>query len=283
MEYEALKYIDLDRRLIDKLRSLTPAEEAKVLKLSKRLIRGNVTGLLRQNAAVRLSAALKAAENTLLLYRNLDIDEEIYRATMDDIRIWCENFGNAGLHNIDWIKNHISCNLFKIGRLQYQMFRYTGTIKTCTRLPLRCGEKSIYIHIPQGEKLYERDCITSIETAGKFFAKYFTEHNYKYYFCQSWLLYENNRDYMQPDSNIVKFMNLFDIRYSAPNERQALERIFNLKAAAVSEIMSERKRLPAIERLPDNTSLQRAAKSYMLGGGRLGYGIGIIDKNKFDI
>ena len=53
MEYEALKYIDLDRRLIDKLRSLTPAEEAKVLKLSKRLIRGNVTGLLRQNAAVR--------------------------------------------------------------------------------------------------------------------------------------------------------------------------------------------------------------------------------------
>ncbi|MDE6550296.1 MAG: acyltransferase domain-containing protein [Clostridia bacterium] len=280
MDYEMLDYINIDNRLLDEIRNLSPKDNAKVLRLSKSYAKGKTLRLAKQNDIIKLATALKAAEKTLRLYRRHGIDDKIFCDTMDDIRIWCDNCGNNGLNNIGWIKNHINFSLFKIGRLQFQLFRYRGKI-TPAPLPLSCGEKSVYIHIPQGEKLSQAECVASIQAADKFFAKYFPKHSYEYYFCESWLLYQGNRDYMLKTSNIVKFMDLFDIAYSTKDERQALERIYGLGSKEISAIFSAKgdSRLSAIEELPENTSLQRAAKQYMADGNLLGVGIGTIKRN----
>ena len=73
---------------------------------------------------------------------------------------------------------------------------------------------------------------------------------------------------MKKDSNIVQFMDLFDCRYSLKIDIQAIERIYG-------------KRHIFIKSYPEKTSLQKRAKEYMLSGGKLGIGVGIIEKDKY--
>ena len=70
---------------------------------------------------------------------------------------------------------------------------------------------------------------------------------------------------MQISSNIVSFMSLFDIRYSVKIDKQAIERIYG-------------KRQLFKRNYPQNTDLQRRARRYMLDGGRMGVGIGVVKR-----
>ena len=67
---------------------------------------------------------------------------------------------------------------------------------------------------------------------------------------------------MYADSNIVKFMSLFDICYSVKIDVQAIERIYG-------------KRKLFKKNYSENTDLQRRAKAYMLSGNKLGIGIAV--------
>ena len=127
------------------------------------------------------------------------------------------------------------------------------------------GEKLVYIHIPTGEKLNYVKCVESIELSKRFFKQLFPEYEYRYYFCESWLLFENNRDFMSAGSNIVSFMSLFDIRYSVGIDKQAIERIYG-------------KRCIFKKNYPEKTALQLSAKKYMQSGKNLGIGVGVIAK-----
>src|SRR5699024_7805843 len=134
----------------------------------------------------------------------------IFYDTMDDIRIWCENNNNKGLKNYRWLKNHVSLELFKIGRLQYQFYTCKSRFLKYSLLPFDYGEKVIYVHIPQGEKLVYSDCVSSIKEAKIFFEKYFPGYSYRFFFCESWLLFAENWQFMEPSSNILQFSSLFD-------------------------------------------------------------------------
>ena len=57
--------------------------------------------------------------HTFAKYKKLGIDDSVFYNTMRDIKIWCKNNGNKGLNNWGWIKNHLKCELFKLGRLQF--------------------------------------------------------------------------------------------------------------------------------------------------------------------
>ena len=115
------------------------------------------------------------------------------------------------------------------------------------------------------EKLDKQKCEESIDMARRFFEVYFSEHNYEYFFCESWLLFEGNRDFMAGDSNIVKFMGLFKDCYSMKIDVQAIERIYG-KRKLIKKNYSE------------NSDLQRRAKAYMLDGNKLGIGVAVIRK-----
>jgi hypothetical protein len=72
---------------------------------------------------------------------------------------------------------------------------------------------------------------------------------------------------MEVSSNILQFQSLFELVYSDDDDNQAIERIFGKRRLIKSNY-------------PENTSLQKRAKKYMLDGNKLGIGIGIIDKDE---
>ncbi|MBR3148860.1 MAG: DUF5596 domain-containing protein [Eubacterium sp.] len=255
---ELASKIGLDASLIDKLTTLTDID-------------ADLSRLPSADDVTRLAICVKYAKKiTEKEYKSKGIPDNIFIDTMHDIAVWCENNGNKGLKNYSWIEHHLKCELFKIGRLQYQMYRCDNDSLDYDCLPFDYGENLIYVHIPQGERLIYSECLKSLMNAKLFFLSYFSDFKYRYFFSESWLLYRENQLFMAADSNILQFQLLFDIVYSAPDEAQAIERIFGKKRILKSLY-------------PENTSLQRRAKRYMKRGGKLGIGIGIIDKNDISV
>ncbi len=265
---EMLDKICLDNQL--KIRVISIAENCSgsIINLAERCNNGDFNCLSDKDDLTRLAVMIECASSTYSKYKAFGIDDKVFYDTIDDIRIWCENNGNKGLKEYGWIKNHIAFNLFRLGRLQFQLYKCENPTLDYSKLPFEYGERLIYIHIPQGEKLILSDCIHSIKTAKEFFGKYFPEYSFNYFFCESWLLYEGNIDFMDPHSNIIRFASLFDIAYSCNDDSQAIERIFG------------RRRINK-HNYSEDTSLQKRAKAYLINGGRLGMGIGVIDANDF--
>ncbi|MGN1349245.1 MAG: acyltransferase domain-containing protein [Acutalibacteraceae bacterium] len=256
------KKIKIPDELIEKINNIN---RNKILLLSEVCKTKSFDCLSCEDDVTRLTVILNLANAIKPEYEKKHIDESIFYDTMGDIRIWCENNGIEGLKNYNWLKNHVTFNLFKIGRLQYQFYTMNNPSINYDLLPVGVNEKVIYIHIPQGEKLAFEACRESLKEAESFFAETFPDYAFRYYFCESWLLFEKNIDFMKSDSNIIRFQSLFDCVYSVNDERQALERIFSAKTEK-------------IDGYPENTSLQKAAKEYILNGNRLGMGVGVIKR-----
>ncbi len=254
--------INLDRVLTEKLKSL---DKEKINNIAEGCLNKGFHILKKENDLMRLAVILNLAVKVKDKYDLADIDEKIYYDTMSDIRIWCENNGNKGLKNYGWLKNHVSFEIFRIGRLQFQLYECKNKTLIYNKLPFDYGTKLIYIHIPQGERLERDKCVEAVGKAGEFFKKYFPYYKYGYYFCESWLLYEGNRDFMAKNSNILSFMSLFELCYSVKIDAQAIERIYGKRCILKS-------------RYPENTDLQKRAKRYMQSGNLLGIGIGVIKK-----
>lgn len=263
---EIIDNINLDCDLKKKVLALTEKENRKVLSFAKQCSKGNFSALRFCSDLMRLAVVIKCAENTKKRYNAIGISDEIFFDTMKDISIWCQNNDNKGLKNYQWIKNHLNCELFRLGRLQFQIYKCNNPTLNYDCMPFKSGESVIYIHIPQGEKLLFSDCVESLNKAISFFDKFFPDYSYRFFFCESWLLYEENWQFMNVSSNIMQFSSLFDVLYSVNNDSQAIERIFG-------------KRKFNKKYYPENTSLQKSAKSFMLDGGKMGIGIGIIDKH----
>lgn len=264
---ELINYINIDENLKNKVIDLAHKDRVKILLLSNLCKDGNFSCLQLCNDLTRLAVIIKCAEFTKEKYFNSGINKSVLTDTLDDIRIWCENNNNKGLKNYNWLKNHINCELFKLGRLQFQLFKCTNKTLNYSKLPFKYGDNLIYIHIPQGEKLLYSDCVESLKYAVDFFENYFPEFHYNYFFCESWLLYDKNREFMDANSNIIRFASMFDVAYSVAADSQAIERIFGSRQINKKNY-------------PEKTTLQRNAKAFMQKGGVLGIGIGYIDKNK---
>ncbi len=262
------KEIGLDEKLLSRLGDMNEKEKSKAEVLAAKCLSGNFGCLRKENHIIRLAVMLCCAVKIRERYAQKGIPDSIFLDTMSDIKIWCENNGNKGLNNYGWIKNHVCFELFRLGRLQFQLYECKNRTLFYNKLPFSYGERLIYVHIPQGEKLEREKCIESFETAERFFAEYFPEYGYRYYFTESWLVADCNADFMAKDSNIIKFASLFEHCYSVKVDLQAIERVFG------------RRRL-FVKSYPEETSLQKRLKHYMLGGGKPGIGIAVIDRDSF--
>ena len=255
--------INLDESVIKDLEVLINNKNSDIDTLADRCMSKGFHLLKGKPPMVALAVILKLATNVKAEYDKAGIDEKIYYDTMSDIKIWCEKTGNKGIKQYMWLQNHVKFELFRLGRLQFQLYPCRNRTLLYNKLPFSYGDNLIYIHVPEGEKLCEEKCRESLEMAKAFFGKYFPEYKYSYYFCESWLLFDGNREFMKSDSNIVSFMSLFDIRYSVKVDVQAIERIYG-KRKFIKKNYSE------------DTDLQKRAKAYMLKGNKLGIGIGVI-------
>lgn len=195
-------------------------------------------------------------------YQDKKIPDEVYWDTFRDISFWCVNcydeFGEYGINQYDWFFRHIEMTVFRLGRLEFETMESEWDLCAGGQRVHR-GEAVINMHIPQGEKLTQAACVESIEKGIEFF------RDERPYICHSWLLYPGLKEILRPGSNILEFQKLFWLAEVDYLEREGEWRIF-------TKVRDE------IEEYPENTSLQRAAKQYLLSGKKLGNGIGILKR-----
>lgn len=213
-----------------------------------------------------LTFYLRLSCETYERYKKAQIAEEIFDQTFYDITIWCEEcyrkYQVYGLEEVWWIAQSIKMNLYRLGRLQFEPYILEEDLEVPSGI-WKKGTKVLNVHIPAGEPLEYEKCIESFEMAEKFFAH---EQNENRYMCDSWLMSPRLKEILNKESNILKFQNLFEIVKVYEAYPQAEQRVF--------QDIKEDKNL-----YPEDTSLRKRMKRYLLDGKNPGIGIGIIEKN----
>jgi hypothetical protein len=200
-------------------------------------------------------------------YQAMGIPEEILLDTLGDIvrwaKTWSEIKGELFLGELCWLKWHFRKMIFKLGRLQF----LTGFAKQdIPGTDVRAGDPVLEIHIPRTGPLDPQSCAESIGMAPAFFAKYFPEHHWKLFTCNSWLLDDTLKEILPSDSNIIRFQNLFTPVSKAPSD---VIGGFVFRWKATREQVME---------MPTETSLKKAIVDRFRNGGSFYVALGYIPK-----
>lgn len=169
-----------------------------------------------------------------------------------------------------WGSFFMKGNLIQIGRLQYEI-----GAKNFDKLNKYFKEEHqyIYIHIPRGEDLNEKDVDESLDLVDKYIKRYYPElKSMKLaYYTQTWLLSPEVKEILSDDSNIVKFQNKFNIKEYEENISDFLNFIFGV-------VMGENN----YKDLPERTFLQRELKRKILNNEILHLGLGFVKGIAYD-
>lgn len=165
----------------------------------------------------------------------------------------CEQlYGIKGIFVPEWFEGFFQMKRFALGRLQFELFPVPSNypyVKGCDEIPA-----VINVHIPSMGKLDHDECIRSYQMAEEFFHKYFGMRDL-YFYCDSWMLNPAHERFLPPNSNILKFMRDYQIYEEAVDkENRDLWRIFHVQ------------RCDDFRLLPEDTSLQKAYKNWLLSG-----------------
>lgn len=192
------------------------------------------------------------------------LDESLFLDTMRDLKnklLECKKIhGVWGTFTIDWLRNYYFCERFALGRLQYEVIEfpeeeYAGGLKK--------GDKVLCCHIPSSGPLFRNDVIKSLQKARAFYPEA-VKDGVLTVVCNSWLLYPKHYPLFGEGSNLQAFYRLFDIVYEWETNGD-FWRIFGYFYEADN-----------VASAPEETSLQRAFKAYLVGGNCMGGGRGIL-------
>lgn len=158
--------------------------------------------------------------------------------------------GRGGLHTQDWLTFHFRGAVYPLGRLHFERtkisFQAAGGPEP--------GEPALGVHIPEG-RLTPESCDESIARARGFFARHFPDEPCRYAVCSSWVLDPQLREYLGAHTNIIRFLDRFQIVPAGTGDDDA----------TVVEFIFKRPR-SELERLPQDTSLQRAIVNHIRSG-----------------
>ncbi len=127
------------------------------------------------------------------------------------------------------------------------------TLKGYTEV-LRYGDNFVSVHIPAKEPFTAEECKESISKATEIFDKYYPEFKFKTFCTFSWMLEKRLRGIMGRDTNITRFADLFTAFPLKHDGKDVFVFLFH-----VENIVSP-------ETLPEDTSMQRAVKKYLMEG-----------------
>lgn len=149
--------------------------------------------------------------------------------------------------------------MFRLGRLQFAPNALRDSVSIDGH-NFPKGTPVLEVHIPAGEALDNNQVTQSLDLAPVFFRQYFNK-DYALFHCFSWLLSPALKDILPEGSRIIHFQDRFTV-YRTDDERQAEERVFGFLAKDAHAY-------------PENTSLQRELKRYILAGKCVGMGAGV--------
>ena len=232
--------------------------------------------LSRREAPERLALALylRWGVRTYEEYRGRGIPDAVFWDTFHDFALWskeCERAtGRPGLTEWGWNALLLRMEVVRLGRLEYQPHTLDRGI-ILGDVSLAAGTPVLEVHIPAGTRLRRDDLLSSLNAAGAFFQRYFAagaffqryfQRDFLWFHCHSWLLSPELRELLTAESGILQFQHLFTVYDEDFPIRQAEERVFGTVEQDPREY-------------PENTSLQRALKTYLLEGKCVGMGKGI--------
>ena len=202
-----------------------------------------------------LAVMLRAALRTREMYAARGIPDGIFLGTMRCfprfLREHLESYGRYGFDRAFWTGRQLSLTLFRLGELEYEL------------LP---GEKGVLsLHIPSDADLSEEKTDASLRMQESFFAEYFPAYAGADIYCDSWLLSPALKGLLPEGSRVLAFAARFRL-LSADAEAQGY-RQWVFKNPSLSP-----------EEFPERTSLQRNMKKFVLAGGKVGSGRGILLK-----
>lgn len=189
-------------------------------------------------------------------YQQKGIPDEIFVETQKCftrfIQEYRDSYGRFGFDRDFWTVRQMGSVLFRIGELEYEFDTHEG-------------EAVLSIHIPSDAVLTPENCDSSLASAEQFFREFYPEKAGLRYFCESWLLSPALKELLKPESNIIRFQNKFDILSWDRESKEYEMWVFQKQGLSPEE-------------LPENSSLQRNMKKFILDGGKVGEACGVLKK-----
>jgi GNAT domain-containint protein/N-acyltransferase family protein len=188
-------------------------------------------------------------------HKQRGIPDEISWATLSDLgRNLVRDrllLGDGGLRTSGWLALHFRGALYQLGRLQFnRMTLHASHVAD----GFREGDPALGIHIPESGPLTPEACDDSLARAQRFFARHFPETPTSLGICTSWLLDPQLAEYLEPDSNVMRFQRRFEPIGEGPEgDAEILRFVFHRIA-------------PNIDDLPQRTTLECAIVAHLRGG-----------------
>ncbi len=173
-------------------------------------------------------------------------------------------YGVWGTFVPEWYPRFYTLGRFAIGRMQYEALPcYLKEPVTIGGYTVSPNDIVYNMHIPSSGPMPRAIREDSYRRAYEFFKGELAGRP-MVVFCDSWLLYPDNRKIYPPDSNTVDFLSDFHIcSYKLQEDFYDMWRIFGKDYQK------------PLHDLPEDTSMRRALKQWLLQGHRAGTGIGI--------
>ncbi len=204
--------------------------------------------------ACQLRCALEARED----YRKLGISQEIFLDTMACFSRFVNehkvSYGHYGFDRGFWSVRQISCKIYRIGQLEYELYSENG-------------QKAVSIHIPSDARLELPLLRESWEQAKALIDQTFPDFRDVPYVCESWLLSPDLPGLLPENSRILAFQRNFRLEKAFPDE-SFREWVF--KNRDISN-----------DALTEHTSLQRNLKAFVLAGNTFRNGEGVLSEDPF--
>lgn len=201
-------------------------------------------------------------------YKTAGLSDELFWDTIADLKfklIECHDvYGIWGTFVAFWHPWFYTMRRFKLGRLQFEAVEFPEkppvTLGTYTVNP---GDTVYNMHIPSCGPLTRACRIDAYKKAYEF---YKPKLNGKpmVFVCHSWLLYPGNREILPETLNMVDFINDFRIIESKPiDDFYDKWRVFGKDFEKPNE------------ELPEDTTMRRCFKKWLMEGKKTGEGYGI--------
>jgi hypothetical protein len=190
------------------------------------------------------------------------IPESVSRATFQDLgrslRHGRRRYGTADVHDPWWLDLHLRGAIYELGRLQFERGRLGNTTsQAMIAAGVDCspGDHVLSVHIPGfSGPMDPAACDASIAQALEFFPRHFPEERFVYAVCYSWMLDDDLREYLPADSNIIRFLDRFQIAYR-----------YDENDAGILRFVFGRSDLP-LDDYPQTTTLERAVIAHIKAG-----------------
>lgn len=203
--------------------------------------------------------------------------EELFFKTMKDIKVKLDECKQVkGVYGVfaslDWFAGFFEPSRYWLGRLQFEKTKFKLDSYEGNGISLKKGDTVINVHIPSGEPMVIEDCLKSYDMACEHYSELYDEYGCIPFVCNSWLLFEEHDKFLNPESNIYKFMKQYEL----------LDTTYEDNFGNGWRIFGSGNNEKDPSKLPENTSLLRAYKKWLCDGNKAGYSYGIRIHRKGD-